>query len=118
MTTYGSYLKRKQYFRNILKTEELITIGRADPSLVVYGAFPDLPNAFDRVRHKGLLNKLKRNGIRWFTSLPSRILFKDKPQRVVFNGKSSNWKNVVDVPQGSVLGPLIFLPNRKLPAKS
>lgn len=70
----------------------------------------DISKAFDRVWHKGLLLKLKTIGIRdpllgWLTSYLSQ-----RKQRVVIDGQSSNWSTVsAGVPQGSVLGPLLFL---------
>ena len=70
----------------------------------------DISKAFDRVWHKGLLYKLESIGIRdpiltWFKSYLSH-----RKQHVVIDGQSSNWSNVsAGVPQGSVLGPLLFL---------
>ena len=60
--------------------------------------------------HEGLLYKLKSYGI----SGPLLILIKsflaNRFQRVVLYGQTSNWKNILaGVPQGSILGPLLFL---------
>ena len=82
----------------------------AYPSLETRGVFLDICKAFDRVWHEGLLYKLKSYGI----SGPLLILIKsfltNRFQRVVLNGQTSNWKNILaGVPQGSILGPLFFL---------
>ena len=72
--------------------------------------FLDISKAFDRVWHAGLIHKLKGSGIRgrllqWLTSY-----LEDRQQRVTINGVYSPWgKILAGVPQGSVLGPLLFL---------
>ena len=70
----------------------------------------DISKAFDKVWHAGLIYKLKAMGINgslitWLTNY-----LDNRQQRVVLQGSASQWKNITaGVPQGSVLGPLLFL---------
>ena len=72
--------------------------------------FCDVSKAFDRVWHRGLLFKLRKIGINgkllnWITDY-----LDDRKQKVVMDGFSSGWEEVdAGVPQGSVLGPFLFL---------
>ena len=72
--------------------------------------FCDISKAFDRVWHKGLLFKLRQNGIEgnllvWLTSYLS-----DRKQRVVIHSAMSSSRSIsAGVHQGSVLEPLLFL---------
>ena len=74
------------------------------------GLFIDLRKAFDTVNHEILLLKLEHYGIRgilldWFKSYLS-----NRKQYAYINGISSSFKDIsCGVPQGSVLGPLLFL---------
>ena len=71
-------------------------------------AFLDISKAFDSVNHD-LLSKLACNGVlgkslTWFASYSSC-----RQQRVCMQGSSSDWGKIhVGVPQGSILGPLLF----------
>ena len=75
-------------------THDIFTVFDANPSSVVRGAFLDLSEAFGRVWHKELLYKLKCNGINGPILSFLESFLTDRRQRVVLNGKSSNWKNV------------------------
>jgi len=84
--------------------------GALDKNKDVRLVFCDISKAFDRVWHKGLLFKLSRIGVRgklleWFANYLS-----DRTQRVTLQGHNSTWQTIMSgVPQGSVLGPLLFL---------
>jgi hypothetical protein len=72
--------------------------------------FLDIAKAFDRVWHQGLLYKLKSCGISGRLLDWLKDYLSERQQRVIINGEHSEWGNIkAGVPQGSVLGPLLFL---------
>ena len=69
-----------------------------------------MSKALDKVWHKGLIFKLKQNGISGNLLSTLTNFLKLRKQRVVLNGQLSSWSSIeTGVPQRSILSPLLFL---------
>jgi hypothetical protein len=103
------FLRHKSTVSNLLLFHDYTT-AQMDSGLQVDTIFTDFSKAFDRLDHVVLLEKLCKAGIhgnlfRWFSSYIS-----NRSQAVTINGFTSTWMSIPSgVPQGSLLGPLLFV---------
>ena len=110
------FLYDKQYgFRAKHSTHDIIDIinnihNNMDKGLFSCGIFIDLKKAFDTVDHSILLHKLHHYGIRGVINNWFRSYLTDRIHTTQIGGNISSKHTVnLGVPQGSVLGPLLFL---------
>ena len=81
-----------------------------DKGLFACGIYLDLRKAFDAVNHNILLTKLEHYGIKGNAKYWLRSFLMDRKQYTSLTGKDSNSQEITHrVPQGSVLGPLLFI---------
>ena len=72
--------------------------------------YTDFSKAFDSVPHRRLLKKMKDLGIRGNTLKWVEAFLSNRLQKVRVDGECSEWKEMISgIPQGSVLGPILFV---------
>ena len=102
---------RKKYSTNhaLLSITEKIR-EYIDDKKFACGVFVDLENAFDTVNHAILISKLENYGIRNNSNKWIASYLENRSQKVTLDGITSKSENITcGVPQGSILGPLLFI---------
>ena len=107
--TQHGFVKKKACVTNLLECQNIVSKLLNDDKAVDV-LYTDFEKAFDKVSHKKLEIKLYAYGIRGKMLDWIEDFLRNRRQRVVMGETESEWGDILSgVPQGSVLGPILFV---------